>query len=387
MKENLILNPKEAINGNTSDNEIETIKPDFQSNELEDKSKEDIHGTASNKECENADCEMISDLQSIELEKTKNLTDHEQETSSTDEILDDKETNAIEMDCVNNDHETPNIEEPSHDDSHGDGDAHSDGHGDSHGDAHGDSHDDGHGDGHSDGHGDGHSDGHGDGHVTIVFDDDAMSDHDIIKNHLGEIIATIANAEEVPHELVLINDNISDNQESTLGINEASNMFIGSTNEDLDMIEDPDLDDSNSARAILHLASLDEEEDKEPEKREENEGEKELNTQTNATKITNVESNVFIDTNPDNPTSVAQVEVKSISPINENTVVLIYGVDKSVDFCPNCEKRLCPFKGAYTLNVVTYDVSVVCQGCSKTVVIKDLFTERQKALVWNDTKV
>ena len=68
-------------------------------------------------------------------------------------------------------------------------------------------------------------------------------------------------------------------------------------------------------------------------------------------------------------------------------MVLIYGVDKSVDFCPNCEKRLCPFKGAYTLNVVTYDVSVVCNGCSKTVVIKDLFSERQKALVWNDTKV
>ena len=97
--------------------------------------------------------------------------------------------------------------------------------------------------------------------------------------------------------------------------------------------------------------------------------------------------NVFIDTNPDIATSVGHVEVKSISPINENTVVLIYGVDKSVDFCPNCEKRLCPFKGAYTLNVVTYDVSVVCNGCSKTVVIKDLFSERQKALVWNDTKV
>ena len=96
---------------------------------------------------------------------------------------------------------------------------------------------------------------------------------------------------------------------------------------------------------------------------------------------------MFIDTNPDNPTSVAQVEVKSISPINENTVVLIHGVDKSVDFCPNCQKRLCPFKGAYTLNVVTYDVSVVCLGCSKTVIIKDLFTDRQKALVWNDTKV
>ena len=172
--------------------------------------------------------------------------------------------------------------------------------------------------------------------------------------------------------------------------------------DDSNMILDPDLDDSNSAAAIHQISSVSEEEEIESSKiiksampivqksDDINDNNSRISLEENCQKKINsiaIDSNVFIDTNPDNPTSVAQVEVKSISPINENTVVLIHGVDKSVDFCPNCQKRLCPFKGAYTLNVVTYDVNVVCNGCSKTVVIKDLFTERQKALVWNDTKV
>ena len=74
------------MNGSTtSDNEIETIhsakKPDdVQSNELVDKSKEANHGSASsNKECEKADYEMNSNLQSDKNEPT-NMKDHEQET-------------------------------------------------------------------------------------------------------------------------------------------------------------------------------------------------------------------------------------------------------------------------------------------------------------------
>ena len=96
---------------------------------------------------------------------------------------------------------------------------------------------------------------------------------------------------------------------------------------------------------------------------------------------------MFIDKNSDNLSLDAKIQVKSISSINKNTVVFIYVVEKSVDFCPDWQRSLCLFKGAYPLNVVKYDASIECLGFSKTVVIKDLFTDRQKALVWNDTKL
>ena len=85
------------------------------------------------------------------------------------------------------------------------------------------------------------------GSVTIVFDEESINDHDIIREHLGEIIATIANSEEVPEELVFINDD-TDNDV-------ADDVFIDGDhpNENLeqeksdnnDIISDPDLDDEN----------------------------------------------------------------------------------------------------------------------------------------------
>ena len=101
-----------------------------------------------------------------------------------------------------------------------------------------------------------------------------------------------------------------------------------------------------------------------------------------------LDDNVFIeDPNMEDPTSMANVEVKSTSPIDEDTVVLIYHVDKSIDYCPKCQSKLCPFEGGYTLNVVTYDVSLVCIHCSKKVIIKELFTDRQKDIVWSSNTV
>merc|ERR1740122_735684 len=50
------------------------------------------------------------------------------------------------------------------------------------------------------------------GHVTIVFDESDSSDHDIIREHLGQIIATIATSDEVPEQLVFINDNNEDTE-------------------------------------------------------------------------------------------------------------------------------------------------------------------------------
>merc|ERR1712083_162392 len=107
-------------------------------------------------------------------------------------------------------------------------------------------------------------------------------------------------------------------------------------------ILDPDLDDSNSATALLQLSSVSEEEvEIESGKKTKSampiikktdditDKNNRISLEENCQQKIPIDSNVFIDTNIDNPTSVAQVEVKSISPINDNTVVLIHGVDKS----------------------------------------------------------
>jgi hypothetical protein len=88
------------------------------------------------------------------------------------------------------------------------------------------------------------------------------------------------------------------------------------------------------------------------------------------------------------PTSVVQVEVSTGSddcvkdPTEEGTVVLVKGVNNSIDYCPNCTLRLCPFKGGYSINCVTFDITLMCHGCSKKVLIKNSFNEQEKSVLW-----
>ena len=83
------------------------------------------------------------------------------------------------------------------------------------------------------------------GHVTIVFDESDSSDHDIIREHLGQIIATIATSDEVPEQLVFINDN---NEDTENAADDTNPPFVDSNNpesNDENVISDPDLDDEN----------------------------------------------------------------------------------------------------------------------------------------------
>lgn len=82
------------------------------------------------------------------------------------------------------------------------------------------------------------------------------------------------------------------------------------------------------------------------------------------------------------PNSVAQVEVKSIEQPENEAMILIKGIDKSIDFCPKCHRKLCPFKGGYSINCSTFDVSLTCHKCSTKVVIKEAFNEKEKATLW-----
>lgn len=66
---------------------------------------------------------------------------------------------------------------------------------------------------------------------------------------------------------------------------------------------------------------------------------------------------------------------------DDSTMTLIKGIDPSIDFCPSCGAKLCPFKGGYSINCVSFDISVLCHGCSKKVVIKDYFNNHQKSVL------
>lgn len=93
--------------------------------------------------------------------------------------------------------------------------------------------------------------------------------------------------------------------------------------------------------------------------------------------------------NFDEPTSVAQVEVQSLPTIadhqellDENTRVLIKGVDHSIDFCPKCHGQLCPFRGGYSINCMSFDVNIDCHRCSTKVIIKEAFNDKEKSTLW-----
>ena len=83
------------------------------------------------------------------------------------------------------------------------------------------------------------------GHVTIVFDESDSSDHDIIREHLGQIIATIATSDEVPEQLVFINDNNEDTENADDDTNPPFEDSNNPESNDENVISDPDLDDEN----------------------------------------------------------------------------------------------------------------------------------------------
>jgi len=81
----------------------------------------------------------------------------------------------------------------------------------------------------------------------------------------------------------------------------------------------------------------------------------------------------------------AQVEIMASNVVqlnqDDSTMTLIKGIDPSIDFCPSCGAKLCPFKGGYSINCVSFVISVLCHGCSKKVVIKDYFNNHQKSVL------
>ena len=83
------------------------------------------------------------------------------------------------------------------------------------------------------------------GHVTIVFDESDSSDHDIIREHLGQIIATIATSDEVPEQLVFINDNNEDTENADDDTNPPFEDSNNPESNNENVISDPDLDDEN----------------------------------------------------------------------------------------------------------------------------------------------
>ena len=90
--------------------------------------------------------------------------------------------------------------------------------------------------------------------------------------------------------------------------------------------------------------------------------------------------------NQEIPTSMAQVEVEvepEFKPSKDgSTIFLIHGVDSTIDYCPACKTKLCPFRGGYSVNCVNFDVTLQCYECGKTIVIKKSFSLHQKNVLW-----
>ncbi len=59
-------------------------------------------------------------------------------------------------------------------------------------------------------------------------------------------------------------------------------------------------------------------------------------------------------------------------------LILVKGQSESIDFCPQCKSKLDPVAGCYSLNCVTFDVSVTCVDCGRLVVIKNAFSGSMK---------
>jgi hypothetical protein len=50
-------------------------------------------------------------------------------------------------------------------------------------------------------------------------------------------------------------------------------------------------------------------------------------------------------------------------------------VTSTADTCPGCGTQLDPVRGGYSVNCVTFDVTLNCQGCGRNVCVQESFTE------------
>lgn len=64
---------------------------------------------------------------------------------------------------------------------------------------------------------------------------------------------------------------------------------------------------------------------------------------------------------------------------DDEPLILRYARNQSIDYCPACSRKLDPLMSKYSVNLVSFDVSLVCQACNREIVLKGAFTEAQKA--------
>ena len=55
--------------------------------------------------------------------------------------------------------------------------------------------------------------------------------------------------------------------------------------------------------------------------------------------------------------------------------MIVAGKNSSIDICPKCNSGLNALSGGYSLNLVTFDITVTCVCCRKLIVIKNSFTD------------
>ena len=67
----------------------------------------------------------------------------------------------------------------------------------------------------------------------------------------------------------------------------------------------------------------------------------------------------------------------------EDSIELVHGKD-AIDSCPNCQAALSMVQGQISINIADFSYIVTCSGCGKRIVIKDLISERQKALLYSN---
>ena len=60
---------------------------------------------------------------------------------------------------------------------------------------------------------------------------------------------------------------------------------------------------------------------------------------------------------------------------NSEPLIIFAEKSKSIDLCPQCNAGLNALSGGYSLNLVTFDITVTCVCCRKLIVIKNSFTD------------
>jgi len=54
-------------------------------------------------------------------------------------------------------------------------------------------------------------------------------------------------------------------------------------------------------------------------------------------------------------------------------LVLVHGQCASIDVCPGCDRKLDPVRGGYSVNCVTFDVTLSCVTCGRSILIRGSF--------------